>query len=85
MANSAFLPFVIGTHLTDRILGNLRKTEGSFDDFRSKQNQNPKADHFFKLTDYKWIFLKVRSKYSKILDISQSTLYFNIFIHKYTF
>jgi hypothetical protein len=51
--NSAFLPFVIGIRFTDRLLRNLRKIEGSFDDFQSKRNLNTKADNFFKLTDYK--------------------------------
>jgi hypothetical protein len=50
MANSAFLPFVIQINFTDQILWNLGIIEGSFDDFLSKQNRNPKADNVFKLT-----------------------------------
>ena len=65
--NSAFLPFIIGICFTDQILQNPRKIEGSFDDFQSKQNRIQKVDNFFKLTDYKHIFLKVRLNYSKIL------------------
>ncbi len=61
MANSTFLPFVIQIHFTDWILQNRRKIEGSFDDFWSKQKWNPKAYNFFELTDYKWMFLKVKS------------------------
>jgi hypothetical protein len=67
MANSAFLPFGFGIRFTDRILRNPRKIEGSFDDFRSKQNRIPKVYNFFELTNYKRIFLKVKSNYSKIL------------------
>ena len=44
MANRAFLPYVIGICFIDQILQNPRKIEGSYDDFQSKQNQNPKAD-----------------------------------------
>jgi hypothetical protein len=81
MANSAFLPFVIWICFTDRIL---RKIEGSFDDFQSKQNWNPKADNFFELTDYKQIFLKVRSNYSKILrnyiNISVNIVFYHIYL-----
>ena len=72
MENSAFLPFIIGICFTDRILRNQRKIEGSFDDFQSKQNRKTKADNFFKLTDYKLTFLKVRSKYSKFLENYQN-------------
>jgi hypothetical protein len=57
MANSAFLPFIIGIHF-HLILQNLRKIKGSFDHFQSKRNRNPKASNFFELTDYKQIFLK---------------------------
>ena len=74
MANSAFLPFIIQIHFTDPILWNLRKIEGSFDDFRSKWNRNPKADNSLELTDYKQIFLKVRSNYSKFLKNYQNFL-----------
>jgi hypothetical protein len=52
MANSAFLPFAIDIHFIDQKLRNLRKIKGSLDDFRSNRNRNPKADNFFKLTDY---------------------------------
>ncbi len=72
MANSVFLPFIIGIRFTDRILRNPRKIKGSFVYFLSKQNRNPKGDNFFKLTNYKRIFLKVRSNYSKILKNSQN-------------
>ncbi len=53
MANSAFLPFIIGIRFTDRILRNLRKIKGSFDYFLIKQNRNLKGDNFFELTNYK--------------------------------
>ncbi len=87
MANSAILPFGFGILFTNRILRNPRKIEGSFDDFRSKQNQIPKVDNFFELTDYNEYSLKWNwtiRKFSEILKISQSTLYFIIFIPKYT-
>jgi hypothetical protein len=64
MANSAFVPFIIDICFTDPILQNPRKIEGSFDDFQCNQNWNPIADKFFKLADYKGIFLKVKSNYS---------------------
>ncbi len=81
--NSAFLLFIFLIQFTDRILRNPRKIESSFDDFQSKQNQNPKADNFFELTDYKQIFLKVRSNYSKILGNNQNFLVNIIFYHIY--
>ncbi len=46
MANSAFSPFVIDICFTGPILQNLREIEGSFNDFQSDQNQNPKAGNF---------------------------------------
>ncbi len=60
------------------------KIEGSFNDFRSKQNWNPKADNFFELTNYKQIFLKVRSNYSKILRNYQNFLVNIVFYHIYS-
>ncbi len=82
-ANSAFLPFVFQIRFTDRILRNPRNIKGSFDDFQSKRNRKPKVDNFFKLTDYKRIFLKVRSNYSKILrntqNFSVNIVFFRIF------
>jgi hypothetical protein len=87
MANSAFLPFIFQIQFTDWILRNLRKIEGSFDDFQSKRNWIPKVENFFKLSDYKWIFLKwdwTIQIFLEIIKISQSTAYFIIFIWKYT-
>jgi hypothetical protein len=46
MANSAFLPFAIDIYFTDWILRNLRNIEGSFNDFQSNWNRNPKAGIF---------------------------------------
>ncbi len=74
MVNSAFLPFGIQICFTDRILWNLRKIAGSFDDFWSQQNWKPKVDNFFELTDYKQIFLKARSNYSTFLKNYQNFL-----------
>ncbi len=79
--NSAFLPFVFQIQFTDKILQNLRKIEGSFDDFQSKQKQILKVDNFFELTDYKQIFLKVRSNYSKILGNTQNFSVNIVFYH----
>ncbi len=62
-----FWPFIIRILFTDRILWNLRKIDVSYDEFRSKQNWNPKAVNFFELTNYKQTFLKVRLNYSKFL------------------
>jgi hypothetical protein len=83
MANSAFLPFIFRIRFTDRILQNPRKIEGSFDDFLSKQNRIPKVDNFFELTDYKQIFLKVRSNYSKILGNTRNFSVNIVFNHIY--
>ena len=70
--NGGFLPFVIQIHFTDLIFWNPRKIEDTFDDFRRKQNRNPKADNFFELTDSKWMYLKVRSNYLKFLKNFQN-------------
>ncbi len=83
MANSSFLPFIIQIRSTDRILQNLRKIEGSFDDFQSKRYRNPKADNFFELTGYQRIFLKVRSNYSKFLKNYQNFSVNIVFYHMY--
>jgi len=58
MVNSAFYHLLLVFVLLTEYFKNLRKIEGSFDDFQSKQNQNQIADNFFVLTNYKWIFLK---------------------------
>jgi len=79
----ARLKFFIGICFNDRILRNLRKIKGSFDDFRRKQNQIPKAEFFFELTDYKRILLKVRSNYSKFIEIYQNFSVNIIFYHIY--
>jgi len=81
MENSAFLPCVIPIHFTDRILWNLIKIEGGFDDFLSKQNRNPKADNCFELTDYKQIFLKVRSKFlENPQNFSVNIVFYHIYL-----
>ena len=83
MANSAFSPFIIDFHFTDQILRNPRKIEDSFDDCQSKQNRIPKVDNFFELTEYKLIFLKVKSNYLKILGNTQNFLVNIVFYHIY--
>ena len=80
------LPFIIGVCFTDWILKNLRKILYNINDFWSSKIKTWKQIRFFKLTNYKQIFLKVRSNYSKNLEnyqIAQSTLYSIVFTSKY--
>jgi hypothetical protein len=50
---------------------------------KNPKNWNPKADNFFELTGHKWIFLKVRSNYSKFIEIYQNFSVNIIFYHIY--
>ncbi len=56
--------------------------------FEVSKTETQKHIFFFELTDNKWIFFKVRSDYLNFLknyqNFSVSTLYFILFICKYT-